>query len=94
LLFNPRSKNLRDLPQRLAVINLILFIKLFGKGQISYVVADREFDGYEWLSYLKDEGISYVQRLKDNIICMGNRNGKVVRAKKLCRGLNLKISDL
>lgn len=63
------------------------FIKIFGKEQIAYVVADREFDGYEWLSYLKDERISYVQRLKDNIICMGNRNGKIVRAKKLCRGI-------
>jgi len=63
------------------------FIQVFGKEQIAYIVADREFDGYEWLTYLKDERISYVQRLKDNIICMDDRNGKIVRAKKLCRGI-------
>lgn len=61
------------------------FIEVFGKTQIAYVVGDREFDGHEWLSYLKNEQISYVQRLKDNMVCMTNSRGEMVRAKELCR---------
>jgi hypothetical protein len=61
------------------------FINIFGQDKIECVVADREFDGCEWLSYLKDAGISYVQRVKENTICASNSRGEMVRAKYLCR---------
>lgn len=61
----------------------------FGKERIQYVVADREFDGREWLSHLKDSKISYVQRLKENTICMSNSRGEMVRAKDLCHQIGV-----
>jgi len=61
------------------------FINQFGKERIDYVVADREFDGSEWLNYLKTSDIRYVQRMKEGTICMADSRGKLVRAKDLCR---------
>lgn len=61
------------------------FMRGFGKEVISYVVSDREFDGSEWLNYLKDSNIRYVQRMKEASICMSNSRGELVRAKDLCR---------
>ena len=63
------------------------FISVFGKERIDYIVADREFDGSEWLRYLQGLGVRYVQRLKDNTICMSNSRGKMVKAKALCRNI-------
>lgn len=61
------------------------FINQFGRNRIKYVVADREFDGSEWLNYLKDNNIRYVQRMKEGSICMSDSRGNMVRAKDLCR---------
>lgn len=66
---------------------LTKFIEQFGKERIAYVTADREFDGGCWLGKLKDLSISYVQRLKENTICISNAKGDYVRAKDLCRHL-------
>ncbi len=63
------------------------FINKFGKERIGYITADREFDGYEWLSYLQAEEIDYVQRLKENTINMTNSRGKFTRASVLCSGV-------
>ena len=43
------------------------FIKLFGKECIEAVVADREFIGNEWLSFLQTESIPFHIRIKDNM---------------------------
>lgn len=43
------------------------FIELFGKECIEAVVADREFIGNEWLSFLQAECIPFHIRIKDNM---------------------------
>ena len=43
------------------------FIELFGKECIEAVVADREFIGNEWLSFLQAECIAFHIRIKDNM---------------------------
>jgi hypothetical protein len=43
------------------------FVELFGKECIEAVVADREFIGNEWLSFLQAEGIPFHIRIKDNM---------------------------
>jgi hypothetical protein len=53
------------------------FTTKFGKERIAYIVSDREFDGNEWLSYLKSQKIDFVQRLKENSINMTNIRGNL-----------------
>jgi hypothetical protein len=60
------------------------FIAKFGKHRIAYIVADREFDGKEWLTYLVTNQIDYVQRLKENIIHMTSSRGEFRQASLLC----------
>jgi Transposase DDE domain len=43
------------------------FVELFGKECIEAVVADREFIGNEWLSFLQSERIPFHIRIKDNM---------------------------
>jgi hypothetical protein len=43
------------------------FIEQFGKGCIEAIVADREFIGNEWLSFLQAECIPFHIRIKDNM---------------------------
>jgi hypothetical protein len=43
------------------------FVKLFGKGCIKAVVADREFFGKDWLAYLQREYIPFHIRIRDKI---------------------------
>jgi hypothetical protein len=42
------------------------FIDVFGKDCIKVVLADREFVGKKWFSYLKDEQIQFLIRIKEN----------------------------
>jgi hypothetical protein len=83
----PDKKGHSNVADRKELLNK--FINEFGKDRIQYVVADREFDGNEWLSHLKDSEIGYVQRLKENTICMSNSRGKMVRAKDLCHQIGV-----
>jgi Transposase DDE domain len=43
------------------------FIEQFGKGCIEVIVAEREFIGNEWLSFLQAECIPFHIRIKDNM---------------------------
>lgn len=43
------------------------FIELFGKDCIEAIVADREFIGNPWLSFLQAECIAFHIRIKDNM---------------------------
>jgi hypothetical protein len=63
------------------------FISVFGKAKIAYITADREFDSYEWLNYLTQEQISYVQRLKEKSVCITDSRGRYVRGNHLCHDL-------
>lgn len=42
------------------------FIRLFGRGSIKCLVADREFVGHEWFKWLNDNAVRYHIRIRDN----------------------------
>ena len=63
---------------------LSLFIKIFGTGSILYLCADREFIGKAWFEWLKDEGIHFRIRIKENTQ-IPNGRGELVEAKRLFR---------
>lgn len=52
------------------------FIALFGKGRIKNLLADREFIGEKWISYLSDQEIPFTIRVKHNMVVRENENGK------------------
>ncbi len=58
------------------------FIELFGKDCIEAVVADREFIGNEWLSFLQAESIPFHIRIKNNM-WFTKRDGERMRMNAL-----------
>jgi hypothetical protein len=76
-------------------IDLIeLFISVHGKERIECIMGDREFIGKEWVTWLNDEKIPYVLRIKESGQHLSNAKGKYVKAQKLLAFLkpNEKIS--
>lgn len=62
------------------------FIDLFGKEVIKYFLADREFIGEEWFSYLMEEKIPFCIRVKKDADTTNTR-GKSVQVGWLCHHL-------
>ena len=44
------------------------YITLFGKDNIAYLLADREFIGHDWLKYLDKHRIHYIIRVRHNFL--------------------------
>lgn len=63
--------------------------KLFGFETIDVLVADREFVGHDWLDYLTLNKIPYHIRIRENFHVLIPRNGHVVKASWLFRGLKM-----
>lgn len=42
------------------------YLGLFGAGSIKYLLADREFIGIEWLTFLDDQSVPFVIRVRSN----------------------------
>lgn len=57
------------------------FIAQFVSARIDYLAADREFIGNDWFKYLDDNGISFIVRIKSNMLL--KHNGIEVGAGKL-----------
>jgi hypothetical protein len=53
-------------PERIALIER--FIAKFGAERIKLLLADREFIGFDWLSYLTQNDIPFVSRMKQGIL--------------------------
>lgn len=53
------------------------FVRLFGAQCIAYLLADREFIGKDWLSYLQKEQIAFIIRIRENALVDGKKGGKV-----------------
>ena len=69
-------------------IDLIeLFISVFGKEKIELILADREFIGDKWLSWLKSEGLKFAIRIKESGQYITNSKGEFVKAKQLLYSL-------
>jgi hypothetical protein len=52
------------------------FIRLFGRDGLHVLVGDREFIGKEWFSWLIDEDIPFVMRLRENMYFTDKRGAK------------------
>src|SRR3954464_1074028 len=65
------------------------FVKLFGKGCIKAVVADREFIGKDWLAYLQREHIPFHIRIRDNM-WLHKPDGEKIRMSWILQALPLK----
>lgn len=75
-----------DTEERVALIQK--FITRFGKSCIAGLLADREFIGQEWFSWLIKEQIPFWIRVKDNLLTTDSR-GRAVKVKALFRHLPL-----
>lgn len=76
---NSNHKERIDIMQR--------FIRLFGRGSIKCLVADREFVGLEWFKWLNDNAVQYHIRIRDNFWVEDPRTGKKIRARHIFNNL-------
>lgn len=67
--------------ERIQIVNH--FIELFGKESISYIVADREFVGEQWMDYLNFNHIEYHIRIRENFWVFNPKTGKEFKASWL-----------
>lgn len=72
--------------ERVALIKR--FIELFSKDCIKAIVADREFIGNEWLSFLQRESIPFHIRIKDNM-WFTKPGGEKIRMSWILQGCKL-----
>ncbi|WP_338793800.1 IS4 family transposase [Bernardetia sp. MNP-M8] len=61
------------------------FLSIFPNLSISSIVADREFVGQKWFTYLSGKNFDFVMRLKSNF--KATRKGKTKSIAAWCRGL-------
>jgi hypothetical protein len=66
--------------ERIALLSR--YLDAFGKDSIAYLLADREFGGCAFLSWLQEAGISFVIRLRGNTVIENVR-----RERRTARGL-------
>jgi len=72
-----------DTAERIALLEK--YLKLFGKGSLSFVTADREFIGRDWFRYLRREKIPFRLRIRENLKVTTARGHKKVSARSLFR---------
>jgi hypothetical protein len=68
---------------------LKVFTDAFGKDKIDVILGDREFIGHDWMNFLKEEGIPFVQRLKESGQMISNSRGEMVMAKTIFQDLKV-----
>ena len=64
------------------------FIRQFGKARLLGILADREFIGERWLTWLKTENIGFYIRIKKDAK-VPNSQGKAVQVKHLFQFLKV-----
>ena len=67
-----------DTPERIRIMNR--YIKLFGQETIDCLLADREFVGERWITYLNLHRIRYYIRIRENFYIDNPRNGEKIKA--------------
>lgn len=72
-LLDKRGNSLQE--ERIDLMNR--FIKLFGWSRIDYLLADREFIGKDWLTYLQNQNIHFFIRIRENALVNGKKGQKV-----------------
>jgi len=71
--------------ERIAMIER--YIRLFGHETIDCLIADREFVGKNWISYLNDRQLRYYVRIRENFYVDNPRNGRRIKAFWIFNGL-------
>jgi hypothetical protein len=66
------------------ILIMEIFLQLLGKEKIARLVGDREFVGKEWLCWLRNHGIHFNLRVRDNFQ-VANARGKMVSVFTLFR---------
>ncbi len=63
------------------------YLALFGSGSVQLLLADREFIGLEWLTFLKESGIPFAIRVKASMIVIteGGRRLSLQSVLTKCR---------
>ena len=80
-----RRKGNSTTAQRIELVSR--FIENFGRGRIEALVADREFVGEEWFSWLLENNIPFAVRLKENFLTRRDESSRVKSAKDYFKGL-------
>ena len=70
---------------------LDLFIQTFGAQKIEVFLGDREFIGKNWITYLQNNGIPYVIRIRENGQMISNSKGSLTKVSDLLRHLKVGI---
>ena len=64
------------------------YVKIFGVGDVEYLCADREFDGYEFVKYLDKMKVPFRLRIKVSMT-ITNKSGKPMASGKLLQTLKI-----
>jgi hypothetical protein len=80
------KKGNSDTRERIAIVKR--FIRQFGKERLLGILADREFIGERWLTWLKTEQIGFFIRIKKDAK-VPNSQGNAVQAKQLFQFLKV-----
>lgn len=78
------KKGNSDTPERISLLKR--FINRFGQNCIAGVLADREFIGGDWFSWLLKTKINFYIRIKKNLLTTDSR-GRLIHVDALFRGL-------
>ncbi len=64
------------------------YLDLFGSRSIKCLLADREFIGLDWLTFLHEQDIPFIIRVKSNqyVICEDGTRQSLRRLLRTCRG--------
>ncbi len=73
--------------ERTAIINR--YIELFGRETISFLVADREFIGEDWIKYLNEQRIEYHIRVRENFWAQNPKKGNRYKLSWLFQDIKL-----
>lgn len=64
------------------------YLKTFGRTEIKYFCADREFDGQEFVKYLDEKKVPFRLRVKVSMT-ITDKNGELMKCGKLLRTLKI-----
>ncbi len=64
-----------------------MFVQTFGKERIGVVLADREFIGKTWITYLQTHAIAFCIRLKEDGQCVQTQRGRWLKPSRIFQHL-------
>lgn len=74
-------------------INLVKqYVDTFGQEAIECILGDREFIGKNWVTWLEENQIHYVLRIRENNQYIAKKRGKIVKAASLFKSLQANTS--